>query len=556
MRRMLFPLTLLAVLGAITSQKALCEDAAELHNKGVGLFMDADYQGAANAFMEADVALPENLRIAFAKACAELGLGNIEKAQEGFRDAAMARDVAVAAPARYNMGCVASEKARTLFGEHPEEADPALREQGLGHLLAAVGHFKDCIKLKGDHARARHNLELIRLWIKHMKAVWKEKDKDKAREEMNLLRFLEMIVKKQEAIKTLCMALKYEDDSPRKRQVLDEAQEEQQSLALEIDPLNKKIESEIKGASTSQGGGGATGQAPPSGAPGGIDPDEAEKTMLVLQGWADEAQGYMEEAAGLMPEEVKDALPPQKSALESLDRIFGAVAPYQAMVQKLLETQQGAVNRTVPIAQTPGDDTHVEGSADETSDLSWIEQRAAGWSDVLAFKARNGLETIDKQQPAGAGPGAVMQGADQEKMKEQIEGIKKSMEKAIELCPRVRELCAGASEELGRGNAEAALPDEEEALKLLKEIADPLPKQDQNKQGDQNKDDQQQDGQNKEQEQDKGEQQKKEQPRKELSKNQAEAILQKVKERERDYKNKKKEHERALLKPSKTEKDW
>ena len=54
-------------------------------------------------------------------------------------------------------------------------------------LVEAIGHYRDCLRLDAGHADARFNLETLRLWIKHMEALWAERDRQQKRDETDLL---------------------------------------------------------------------------------------------------------------------------------------------------------------------------------------------------------------------------------------------------------------------------------------------------------------------------------------------------------------------------------
>ena len=127
--------------------------------------------------------------------------GDASKATELLEKAALSPDLELAIRARYNLGCLAAAKARKQFGDHPEKATAEVRKNGLADLALAVGHFRDCLHLDKDHADARQNLELIRLWIKHMESLWEQADRKQQRDEMDLPAFLQMLEEKQRALR-------------------------------------------------------------------------------------------------------------------------------------------------------------------------------------------------------------------------------------------------------------------------------------------------------------------------------------------------------------------
>ncbi len=126
-------------------------------------FEAGDYAAAAEAFARADEALPENPRIALDLAAALAAQGDTNQAAALLEKAAASSDREAAVRARYNLGCLAAEKARTLLGSRPEQAPIEARQQGLDLLARAAGHYRQCLQLDGNHADARHNLEVVRL---------------------------------------------------------------------------------------------------------------------------------------------------------------------------------------------------------------------------------------------------------------------------------------------------------------------------------------------------------------------------------------------------------
>ena len=109
-------------------------EAAEEVRQGIASYGAGDYQQAAAAFNEADVAQPDDLRIAFDRGMALAAQGDADKAVELLEKAALSPDLELAVRARYNLGCLAAAKARKQFGEHPEKASPEVRSSGLADL--------------------------------------------------------------------------------------------------------------------------------------------------------------------------------------------------------------------------------------------------------------------------------------------------------------------------------------------------------------------------------------------------------------------------------------
>ena len=196
-----FALTFAAPTAYTSPALASSGSAAGKVREGIEAFRGGDFKTASKAFSEADKTLPKELRIAFDRGCAYAAQGENDKAAEQFLAAATASDRRLAAAAHYNLGCVTIAKAKARFGKHPEEATEEVRKEGGETLLQAADHLRDCLAIAPQHADARYNLESIRLWLKHIDEVWRQRDREKARREMDMLQFLQMLEAKQRELR-------------------------------------------------------------------------------------------------------------------------------------------------------------------------------------------------------------------------------------------------------------------------------------------------------------------------------------------------------------------
>jgi hypothetical protein len=505
---------------------------------------------------------PEDPRVTYNRAVDLAQQGENDKAAELYRQAAVVGRYGLAAKCHYNLGCLAADKARKLFGQQAETASSKTREEGLGLLTEAVAHLRDCIRLDPDSADARHNLETIRLWVKHMKAVWEERDRQKDRQESNMLEFLAKIEQRQRALREVARALAAEPDSPKRRQAMVAEETAQRTLADEIKPLKEKIQKELSQAAS--GAAQAAGPSPPS-------QGDIQKGIDLLTGLADESGKAMLAAADrIHAAEPAKARKNQAEALEKLDAIFLAASPYPGVVSKAVERQKALVDQTVAVVEK-----QVPAEQFDFTDAAWDQEFVGRWTKAMQLRAKDGLKELEKADPAAmaATPGPNAQPGtkpDPEAIKKQIEGLKKSMKKAEELGPKIESLVAKAVDHLEAKKASDARPKQEEALKLLKEIAEPLADQDQKQKQDQ-KQDQKKDQDDKKKQDEKKDQQQKQDEKKdqdqkqqqqqqpkpeEMSKEQAEALLRQVRQRQQDREQKEKQLQQFYFRPGKVEKDW
>ena len=144
---------------------------------------------------------------AFDQACAAHRKGDVAQAREWYLKAGLAHDKVLAASAHFNLGTLAAEEARRLAGEHPEDVAPDKRPEILDQLKGAVASFRHCLELQPENARARRDIELLRQWIKYYSDRWLARDREKRRQETNLVAFLEFLIETQRALRESVKAL-------------------------------------------------------------------------------------------------------------------------------------------------------------------------------------------------------------------------------------------------------------------------------------------------------------------------------------------------------------
>jgi hypothetical protein len=398
---------------------------------------------------------------------------------------------------------------------------------------------------------------------------------------MDLPAYVQMLEDQQRALRSAARALAGADDSPKLREAQRAAERAERKLGEEIGPLKEKIEAAANKAMQPPG---ASGSPAPT-----VSTDELKKAVAALQATADEAALAIDAAAGkLHAGKPSEAVKPQSDVIEKFNQIYRSVAPFPNLVGRAAATQQGLVDATPPLPSSrareagrraPG--VSPAGSALPSSrareagegslqEAAWNQEFVTRYSEMLAPMAKEGLKQLEStaQSPlppstSSATPSGGTSATDAEKAQKQREALKKSMEKAVELGPRIESLSDDAVQLLRDRKPGEALPKQQEALKLLKEIADLLPKQDQNQDQDeqnQNKQDQKK----KDQKQDKSDQ--KQQPKpdqkdekqneRETAQQQAEAEIRQVQERQEKRREMEKQLRRYLISSGTVDKDW
>ena len=315
---------------------------------------------------------------------------------------------------------------------------------------------------------------------------------------------------------------------------------------------------------------------------------------------------------------VHSAIIAQTAALSPLNQLLELVAPFQAILQTAIKSETALVETSTQ-ATADGLAKITGGTRPDFEDAAEDQRFVSGWARILIRKAERLLAEAESAgdvvaedaspteiplptRETDVAPAAPSDAAaDSSQTTTSASGSdpasppadpKAAFRKAIELGPRIEILTRNAAADLQQQAWSEALPKQEEALKLLKEIAALLPPQeqeneDQEQQDQENQDEQEKKDQEKDGEQDKpsdDEQKKKQdqtdsknkddadkqksdeekenskkeqgQPQEKLSRQQAESLLRQVREREREHREIEKELRRLLQSRIIVEKDW
>ncbi|MBN2216406.1 MAG: hypothetical protein JW719_03415 [Pirellulales bacterium] len=356
---------------------------------------------------------------------------------------------------------------------------------------------------------------------------------------------------------------------------------------------------------TMPGMNGATCAAP--GSCGGTDPglaamrpEERTHAIELLSGLADQAGESMRTAAEHLAEQSPaDAHASQAGAIEHLDQINTVVTPYPALVFRAVDRQKKLVGENEAPAVPASDEEATEPRPDP-AEAGWRQRFVERWTPIIMAKAKQGLETMPPPEPESkpSEPGAADSPAGSgakpdphEAARRKQENLRKSMELAVQLGPEIQRLVAQAAANLDDARVADALPKQKEALSLLEKIAEPLKELNQNQQNQnqskqdqpenkkdrnqQNKDQKRQDQKDQNQDQDKkkgqenaqgGQQPQPKQPQpkdgrtqrqpRDPSKQQAEAMIEQVRQRNREKEKARKAMMEMISRPPKAEKDW
>lgn len=542
---------------------------------------------------------------AFDEACASHRNGDVDHAREWYLKAGLAHDRRLAAAAHFNLGTLSAEEARRLAGDRPEAVPADKRQEILDQLKGAVASFRHSLELAPDNPRARRDIELVRQWVKYYTGKWYEHDRQKRREETNLVAFLEYLIETQRALRESVKAL----PATAPADAFAELKRLQDELHEEIPPLREKIRSELQPPDS------AGGNAPPPSS------QELEQGLTLLTGWADEAGEKMSHASRkLAARQATKAMSDQQTAIDELEKIWEAVIPFHPLLARDL-ADQTQISRTLeppasheskpddgdqseeplpegeknepavpsPSPTQPSQTLHpaLATASEDLTRLVDMQQRTSRRTQLLKLKAEAELERLEKSPPPDAAQKTdeEPQGTDASHPQPvDPEQLKAGFQKAIELAPKAVEQMELATQALGQKQRQAAYPPAEEARRILEEIQKAQPRQeqpDQKQDQDKRKDDEKKDDQQKQDQQDEEKQDEKEkedekkendkdqkkpdeqkkpgdkkQDQKQMSKDQIEDALRKVRERQQDKRERDRKIKARMSGRAPVEKDW
>ncbi len=616
-RQPAFPAATALVLVASLAGITRADNPAEAVRDGLRWYGKGDFDKAREKFASAREQFDSGdagkaAIAAFDQACASHRKGDVAQAREWYLKAGLAHDKGLASSAHFNLGTLAAEEARRLAGEQPENVAAEKRPEILDQLKAAVASFRHCLELQPDNSLARHDIELVRQWIKYYTDQWLAHDREKRRQETNLVAFLEFLIETQSALRESVKGL----PATASADAFAEPKRLQEELHEEVPPLKEKIKSEL---TPQQPAGGNTPQANSS---------ETEQGIKLLQGWADAAADKMSSAAlRLDSRQAGPAVADQQAAIDGLEKIWDAVIPFHPLLARDLldqtkiaqalapapaadpksEKDEPAGEKkdpqradTKPAVKGPVAGTGHSALGTESEDLAPLKEmqdRTLRRTQLLKLKAEAELARLEKTPP----PDPAQKGQDSSPRKDEpgkAEGakpkpvdpklIRAGYQKAIELAPQASLQMGKAVNSIRQKDTQAAYPPADEARKILEEIqkAQPKPdqpeqkkkdedqqkkdqkdqeKKDQEKKDEQKKDQQKDDQEKKDQQKKDQEQKKQDEPnksdqqkrdQKQVSRDRIEEALRKVRERQQEKRERDRRMKVRLSGSVAVEKDW
>jgi len=554
MRCVMIQILVLGLLAAAAPADAAADAEGDtvytLVEKGRQLFRAGKYKEAQEKFAEAEVKAPENRLVAYNRACAYHGAGDLDKAEEYYRKVDVSTDVDLSTRTAFNLGTLQVHRARALLGKDPLQVPVETRKDILDCMENAVARFRTVLEARPGDRDARYNIEVVRLWVKDMLDRWRKADREKARKESDLLRYLETLMLAQDGLREETEALEKGEDASGKPVRLEQVIMVQEELVEEMPHLRAKVKEHLEKMAKPP----ANPRTPP---PAQQDPKMEEKLKKAgeaLGTLVDQAEESMGKAVGALNDvKLVDAASSQTSAHDSLFQMWKGLADFGAVLARAIRDEEEVIAGTGPFAGLESGEKEEleEAEAEEASErLKEDQEKVRDLVPLLSARAGMAVKQLEKtaNNTGGAPPQPGGQPSPQE--------TKKALEKALLLLPKADEAMEGAVEALGGRRWKEGLEQEKEAEKILKEIQK-LFKNKQQKQNDKKnqdgkkKQDKKKDEQQKKNE--KNEKNKKKDPKK-MDREQAKRQLQKM--RESRKKREKKRHAAEMARRPRVEKDW
>ena len=457
--------------------------AYEAVQSGIEEFELGHWDAAAKKFEEAIALSENNTVIQFDQACVDLAQGAQGHAKEKLRQAVSGSDPQVVQSAHYNLGFLKVQQVKEKLQPNPATVEKKVRTEVVDQLEQAARHFRHTLEINSDHEDAAYNLELIRLYLKRLKTMWKQQDEQQEQQQEQEESLPDFLLRLQDELKDAeqqIAVLQDEQDSTSRKTAVADLQIELSELDTDVKKIRPMVAEFLQSVVSSQNG-QAPNQSPPE-----PTAEEAEAIQAVNQ-LVDQVEALSQDMlAAVATEDWSQGQLAIDQNIKSIHQMFAVVTPYPKFVQTALEKQQKLNSATaqLPFVQ-PSTGQSLE---DLTPPLLREQQLISYFSQVLQHRAAQELPAVEQKlaqrnqasasapaPAAGAGAGAAQPAPPQASVLQPdeeiaiLEGSKESMLRAIQLGPD-----AVRYAEKSTGVLQAALEAEDKAEHLLLEQIETL----------------------------------------------------------------------------------
>lgn len=508
--------------GFVEADKPDRRRAFELVQQGVNDFQAADFEAAAANFEKAIELTEDTSVIRFDQACVDLANGETDSAREKLRDAVSGSDPEVVQSAHYNLGFLKVQQAKASIPSDPTTIPKKSRKDVVDQLEQAARSFRNTLEINRDHADAAYNLELVRMYLKHLKTIWKQQDEQKQEPEESLTQLILRLQSSFRDARQKTGHLRDEPASASRQAAVAEFQQDIQALHADVGKVRPLVEQWLQSA-ISAGQPQSPGQPVPQPTPEEVAAQEALTSIV------DQLESVSQETLSSSNQEDWSTVGTSSNrAVLHLHQLFLNVASYQEALQAALQQQtklNSTMNASAATSKSMDEQTASWGQAQQLiSDLAHAIQLQAEQQKSQVDAQLEQMANARTASPATPPPGAsqpknsptattgapsVLQADEQRKM---LEGLSESMGRAISLGPdavsyadkaavlilQIKGSDGEARDEVVKDADAVSRESAQQKVRLiLEDIAEPLmdPESDEQQSSDQNQqDDQEQSG--------------------------------------------------------------
>lgn len=433
---------------AVSADEVDAQRAFHLVQQGIQSFEAADFDAAVANFEEAISLTTDTSVIRFDQACVELAKGETDSAREKLRDVVSGSDPDVVQSAHYNLGILKVQQAKASIPSDPTQVPKKDRKEVVDQLEQAARSFRNTLEINPDHADAAYNLELVRMYVKHLQTIWKQQDEQEQEPEESLR---QLILRLQSSFRDSTQRisqLRDEQKSASRQTALADFQQDLESLNSDVQNIRPLVEQWLQSV-MSAGKTQDPGQPAPQPTPEEL---AAQKSVTAIVDQIESAS--QETLSSTVQEDWSTARQSSIGAVLHLHQLFLNVASYQEALQAALQKQM-KLNSAIGTSASNGEATK------EQTELWGLEQQLI--SDLVqAFQIRaeqqkpevdDQLAKMEETSQDSTRPGNVpppvtspatgtppeSSGApsslEVEQQKAMLEGLSESMERAISLGP-------------------------------------------------------------------------------------------------------------------------
>ena len=211
--------------------------AYEAVQSGIQEFELSHWDAAAKKFEEATALSENNTVIQFDQACVDLAQGAQDHAKEKLRQAVSGSDPQVVQSAHYNLGFLKVQQVEEKLQPNPATVEKKVRTEVVDQLEQAARHFRHTLEINSDHEDAAYNLELIRLYLKRLKTMWKQQDEQQEQQQEQEESLPDFLLRLQDELKDaeqrIAVLQDEQDSASRKKAVAD--------LQIELSELDADV---------------------------------------------------------------------------------------------------------------------------------------------------------------------------------------------------------------------------------------------------------------------------------------------------------------------------